>query len=235
MKILGVKIDNLARQEILEKVEFFLDSNGMHQIATINPEFLLKAQKDAEFRNILNKTDLNVADGIGIYFAFLRFGKKLKARITGVDLIEDILQLAEKKKMSIFLVGDKKGLSSWQETRDIILEKYPRLEIAGIDLGTKSPRGDLVPNADIVFCALGAPRQEKFIHSLKSSKSAKIRLAIGVGGSFDFLTRKVRRAPKFLRKVGLEWLWRLIQEPKYRAKRIFSAVIIFPIRVIFNK
>lgn len=235
MKILGVKIDNLTRQEILEKIEFFLDSHRMHQIATINPEFILKAQNDQEFRNILNKTDLNVADGVGIYFAFLRFGKKLKARITGVDLIEDILQIAEKKKMSIFLVGNENGLSSWQETRDAILKKYPQLKISGTDIGTKSPMGDLVPNGEIVFCALGAPRQEKFIHSLKSSKSGKIRLAIGVGGSFDFLARKITRSPKFLRKIGLEWLWRLIQEPRYRAKRIFNAVIIFPIRVIFNK
>lgn len=254
MKILGVKIDNLSQKEILEKIESFLVDDSWHQIATINPEFILRAQKEEEFRNILNRCDLNVADGIGIRFAFWRFGKFLQCRMAGADLMLEILRLADEKKLGVFLVASDRGLSSYEETRAAILKKFPNLKIGGINLSPVIARREAtkqslnntpckikneiatlptVARNDIVFCNFGAPEQEKFIHSLKNEKNAKIRLAMGVGGSFDYLTGNVCRAPVLMRKIGLEWLWRLILEPRYRFKRILSAVLIFPIKVIF--
>ncbi len=244
MRILGVRIDNLSKKEILEKIEFFLIEEKFHQIATVNPEFILAAQADADFRKILNDCDLNVADGVGIWYAFLRFGKFLQGRFAGVDLLAEILQIASEKKLSIFLAISKDGLSSFAEIKSIIQKKYPDLKIEGADIGInkqssvinhhgmKSNSQFKINDCDILICNFGAPWQERFI---KNVKSAKIRLAIGVGGSFDFLTGKIARAPIWLRKVGLEWLWRFAQEPVYRSKRIFKAVIIFPIKILFSK
>lgn len=261
MQILGVKIDNLSKKEILEKIENFLREDKFHQIATVNPEFILRARGDEEFRNILNQCDLNVADGVGIWFAFLRFGKYLKSRMAGADLMEEILKIASANNYKIFLAASDRGLSSYEDTREAILKKYPNLTISGANIDCHSERSaswrrveesnekELDPSTplrsaqddiekisacDIIFCNFGSPEQEKFLHSLKSQKNANIKLAMGVGGSFDYLTGKTRRAPRILRQIGLEWLWRFILEPQYRFKRIINAIIIFPIKIILN-
>ncbi len=241
MDILEIRIDNLEKKEILEKIEGLLAGDELRQIATINPEFILKAQKDEEYKNIINSCDLNVADGIGIKFAFWRYGEKLKARIAGADLFWEILRMANDGRLSVFLVANKNGLSSWEETVIAIKKIYPNIRIDGADLACNDSnenqkskiKNQNIGNYNIIFCACGAPNQEKFLHSLKNQKNAKIRLAIGVGGSFDFATGKLHRAPLWMRKIGLEWLFRLIQQPK-RIKRIFNAVIIFPIKVILS-
>lgn len=234
INILGVKIDNLARQEILERIDVFLSESSFHQIATINPEFILMAQKDDKFQNILNGCALNVADGVGINLAFWKKGKKLKSRIAGIDLMMEILRIANEKNLSVFLVADSGGLSSWEETGKAILEKYPDLKVAGINSPKVEPwvfQGSTLGN-EIVFCNFGAPLQEKFLNNLKNDR---IRLAVGVGGGFDFITGKIRRAPAIMRQMGLEWLWRLILEPRYRFRRVINAVIVFPIKILLKE
>jgi N-acetylglucosaminyldiphosphoundecaprenol N-acetyl-beta-D-mannosaminyltransferase len=271
IKILGVKIDNLSKEEILKKVEFFLSDSQFHQIATVNPEFIIRAGEDPEFKNILNNCDLNIADGSGIKLAFWRYGKKLKCRMAGIDLMLEILKLASQRNLKVFLAASSRGLSSWELTRDSINKMYPSLEISGANTDIKKPYSEPVTmNQELVFCNFGTSYQEKFLNSLKSAKNGlpphlcqnknyvtgnfkeennfteniglqeqrcrgKIRLAMGVGGSFDYLTGKVPRAPEFMRQIGLEWLFRLIIEPRYRFKRIWNAVVIFPIKVIFNQ
>ena len=271
IKILGVKIDNLSKEEILKKVEFFLSDSQFHQIATVNPEFIIRAGEDPEFKNILNNCDLNIADGSGIKLAFWRYGKKLKCRMAGIDLMLEILKLASQRNLKVFLAASSRGLSSWELTRDSINKMYPSLEISGANTDIKKPYSEPVTmNKELVFCNFGTSYQEKFLNSLKSAKNGlpphlcqnknyvtgnfkeennfteniglqeqrcrgKIRLAMGVGGSFDYLTGKVPRAPEFMRQIGLEWLFRLIIEPRYRFKRIWNAVVIFPIKVIFNQ
>lgn len=252
MNILGVKVDNLTKKEILEKIRTFLAEPKFHQIATINPEFILEAQKNLEFRNILNTSDLNVADGFGIKLAFWRFGKKLKTRFAGADLMLEILKIAQTQKLSVFLAVNKNGLSVFEETKKAILKIYPDLKIDGENLDITSVIASVakqshilqkeiatvatLPRNDILFCNFGAPHQELFINSQKCDT---IRLAMGVGGSFDFITGKVRRAPKFMQFIGFEWLWRIFQPQEWkfkkeRFKRIFQAVIIFPIKIIFK-
>ena len=232
MDIFGTKVDNFEKSEILAKVESFLREPRFHQIATVNPEFILEAERNDKFREILNSCDLNVADGMGIRFAFWRYGKRLKCRMAGVDLMLEILRLAEKNNVSVFLAANKDGLSTWLETREAILKMCPKLNIFGADLN-KADSSYQIPDTkyQILFCNFGAPHQELFINSVKSDT---IRLSMGVGGAFDFLTGKAKRAPLFLRRLGLEWLWRLILQPK-RVKRIFNAVIIFPVKVILCK
>ena len=234
-KILGVRVDNFTKKEILEKIESSLCQEKFHQIATINPEFILEAQKNLEFRNILNDCTLNVADGFGIRCAFWRFGRHLKFRMTGVDLLEEILKIANAKKLKIFLAINKDGLSNFTEIKKAILKIYPDLKIDGADLAKNTVHCSLIPDHCLLFCNFGAPMQEIF---LNSQKDAIISLAMGVGGSFDFLTKKIERAPVFMRYIGLEWLWRVFQQKEFklkRIKRVFRAIIIFPLRIIINK
>lgn len=235
MDILGVKIDNLEKEEIIARLNDFLKEDRFHQIATVNPEFILTAEKDQDFQVVLNECDLRVADGFGLRLAFWKGGEKLKCRLAGADLMAEILKLAEEKNLGVFLAANQDGLSGWQETRDAILKKHPELKIGGMDLNRKMPADTelKIENYEVVFCNFGAPFQEKFLHSLKTEKGGKIRLAMGVGGSFDYWTGKVRRAPKILQKLGLEWLWRLIRQPR-RWKKIWNAVIVFAWKIIFK-
>lgn len=237
MNILGVKIDNLARYEILGKIEFFLNEPKFHQVATVNPEFVLEAQKNSEFQEILNNCNLNVADGIGLKYAFWRFRRHLKSRMAGADLVLEILKIANVKNLKIFLAINKEGLSSFEEIKTALSKAYPRLQIEGIVLDKNTVHCSLITDHCILFCNFGSPQQELFINSVKCDR---IRLAMGVGGSFDFLTGKARRAPIFMRKIGFEWLWRVFQpqtweHKKKRLKRIWKAVVVFPIKIIFNK
>jgi N-acetylglucosaminyldiphosphoundecaprenol N-acetyl-beta-D-mannosaminyltransferase len=233
-KCLNVKIDNLTRGEILGRVK---SANNL-QIATVNPEFILEAQKNEKFRSILNSNKtLCVADGIGLKFAAWRQGQNLKCRWAGVDLMWEILKVANEKKQKVFLIGNKDGLSTWQETAEEIKKVYPKLEVNGVNIFKNNIANNdtsyqlPVTSYNIIFSSLGAPHQEILLHQLQD----KARLVMGVGGSFDFITDKIKRAPRFLRIIGLEWLWRLIQEPHYRFKKIWNAVIIFPIKIILNK
>ncbi len=255
-KCLNVKIDNLSQEEILNRVKNALNQKNQGktflQINTVNPEFILEAQKNQKFRDILNaKTSLNIADGIGLKFASWRYGKNLKCRWAGVDLMGEILKIANKNKQRVFLIANKKGLIACQEVAEIIEKIYPDLEIKGVNVAVEKNKKDLrfkiydlgnnvislrslksyILNhkSDVLFCALGAPQQEILLHNLQDTG---IKLAMGVGGSFDFLTGKIKRAPKWMRVVGLEWLWRLILEPRYRLKRIWQAVIVFPVKVV---
>ncbi len=232
--ILDVRVDNLEKNEIFGKINDFLTGNKFCQIATINPEFILEAHQDAEFKEILNRCDLNIADGIGIKLAFWRKGKKLKCRLTGADLMNEILKMGSEKGLKVFLVANKDGLSSWEETANAINKTYPDLTIGGTNINKNEKYQVPDDKYQILFCNFGAPYQEKFLYSLKQENYGKIKLAMGVGGSFDFWTRKLHRAPKLMQNLGLEWLFRLIQQPK-RFRRIFRAVIVFPIRVISNK
>jgi N-acetylglucosaminyldiphosphoundecaprenol N-acetyl-beta-D-mannosaminyltransferase len=236
--ILGVRIDNYSKKEILEKIESFLAEEKFHHIATVNPEFVLKSQKDLEFMNILNKTQLNVADGVGIWYASLMQASSIENRIAGIDLMQDILQIADKKGLDLFLAIHHKGLSSFADIKKVLNVKYPNIRIFGRDIDPrKSKKMEAEIDHTLVFCNFGFPQQEKFINSLRSKQDlrlqlsgsrGKIRLAMGVGGSFDFVTGKILRAPLWMQKIGLEWLWRFVQEPRYRFKRIINAVIVFP-------
>lgn len=212
MKILGIRIDNLSLSEVLNKVEGFLGNNKQHYIVTSNPEFLVKAQKDEEFKKILNQADLSIPDGVGLVFASLFSNERIKERITGVDLMEAICEKAAQKKWPVFLFGAGPGIA--EKAGEILKIKYQGLEIS------KDKE-----KAVIIFVALGAPKQEKWINN-NLKKMPNIKLAIGVGGSFDFISGNVKRAPSFMRLLGLEWFWRLILQP-WRIKRIFNAVIVF--------
>ena len=227
-EILGVKIDNLAMEGALQKVEDFLKDGQQHYIVTPNPEFLVLAQKDEEFRRILNQADLAISDGVGLILAARFLGQSLKQRVSGTDLMEKICQKAAQKKWPIFLIGGVEGIA--ERVAENLRKKYLGLKI-GTVLQIQSLQTRTVSEGQsLLFIALGAPKQEKWI-AKNLRKMPSVKLAMGVGGAFDFMAGQVPRAPKFLRAIGLEWLWRLFYQP-WRIKRIFRAVIVFPWLVI---
>lgn len=219
MELLGVPLTDDRREDILAKVRKYLKEPTFHRIATINPEFLVLGEKDQSFKDSLVAADLSIADGFGIVLAGWLRGKKI-TRIPGADLLDYILNLAEESHYKIALVIKESGLSSYEEIKSVLVKKYPNIQFVSE-----------TTQAVVVICNFGAPEQEIFLESLRSNPG-NIRLAVGVGGSFDYLTGKLKRAPKIMRFFGLEWLWRLILQPK-RWKRIWTAVIIFPFLVFF--
>lgn len=240
MNLLGVRVDNFSKKEILEKIEQFLAKAEFHQIATVNAEFILEAQKNSDFKNILNACDLNVADGVSIKYAFLRWGKWLKCRWAGTDLMDEILYLAYKLNHPVYLAVNKFGLTTFEEIAEKLEKLYPMIEIYGADIDPcRQETWPKVEGSEILLCNFGAPIQEQFIDFAKNDT---IRLAVGVGGSFDFVCKKVKRAPKIIRQLGLEWLFRLLFQSwrdkeflRRRWHRVFNAVVVFPIKIILSK
>ena len=232
-EILGVAVASASRAEILAQVMTFFGESRFHRIATVNPEFLVMADNDPVFKQSLLSADLCVADGIGIVLAgWLR--RKNVTRFPGVDLLHEILTIAERDGHTVYLFIKKDGLSSYEEIRIALLKIYPALVVSGTDAllsGFENWKLE-IGNSAIVLCNYGAPMQELFLANLKEA-GVTSQLAMGVGGSFDFMTGKQKRAPQCLRAVGLEWLWRLILQPS-RFRRIWNAVIVFPVNVLIR-
>jgi len=222
-------VDNIGMDEVLQKVEDFLEDGQQHYIVTPNPEFIVRAQKDTEFREILNQADLAVPDGAGLIFASRILGRPLKERVAGVDLMERICQKASQKKWRIFLLGGEQGAA--EKTAENLKARYSGLLI---EVKTKCPKGQtFFRRPTILFIALGAPKQEKWI-AQNLNKMPLVKLAVGVGGAFDFISGRVKRAPVFLQKAGLEWLWRFCCQP-WRADRIMNATVKFPWLIVKSK
>ena len=233
-KVLGVKIDELSLEQVLAKIRSFLKEKKLHQIATVNPEFILAAQKNSDFKKILNDVDLSVPDGVGLKFAGWVSGQKIGKRITGIDLTWELAKIASDNDYSMFLLGAGDGVA--QKAADKMKQKYPNLKIAGCYAGTPDEEGIINKinnaHADILLVAFGAPKQDKFIYDNKNRLNVKI--AMGVGGTFDYISEIIPRAPKWIRSLGLEWFYRLIRQPS-RLGRIFNAVIKFPILIVWSR
>ena len=235
--VLGIKVNKITSKKVLDKIEDFLVSGKQNYIVTLNSEILLKAQKDEEYFHILNNANLFITDGTGLKLVSLATGNNLE-RIPGANLTEKILQIAEEKKLKVAVLNWSGGLSKKEDLERALIKKYPDLEfvIENIErnfadfIKTKSLARLREFKPNILFVTLGAPYQEKFIyHNL--SKIPSVKLALGVGGSFDFISGKIKRAPLIFQKLGLEWSWRLVMQPK-RWKRIYNAVIVFPSKFI---
>ncbi|MDD4995489.1 MAG: WecB/TagA/CpsF family glycosyltransferase [Patescibacteria group bacterium] len=242
INILGINLDNLERDALISKTESFLTSTGFHYIVTPNPEMIVDAQNDTEFRDILNRADIAVSDGFGIIMAATILGLGKINRVSGADLVWDILELAKKRNQPVFLLGGLPGIA--KRTAEIIKDTFPGINICGAESGGRLAKfaGEweietgliekiASANPSILIIGRGHPWQEKFINDFKA-RLPSVKLAIGVGGTFDFICGRIRRAPKIMRKTGLEWLWRLAQEPMIRLPRIYKAIIIFTYLVI---
>ncbi|MEA3398658.1 MAG: WecB/TagA/CpsF family glycosyltransferase [Patescibacteria group bacterium] len=239
INILGINLNILSRTAVIKKIEEFLKDGKQHYIVTPNPEIVLKAQKDEEYFYIINKADIQLMDGMGLKIAGWMMGKNIP-RVTGADIVKDILKFCEEQKIKIAIVNKRGGLSDPEETSKALKNQFPGLDFVIKEFNVNEDMFDYSQfnffSPKIIFSALGAPYQEKFIyHGLSRMPYAK--LCLGIGGAFDFFTRKIKRAPKIFRVLGLEWFWRLINLPFYtdrlsRLKRICAAIFIFPWKFI---
>jgi len=240
--ILGVKVDKISGSEAVEKIEGFLNSPAQHYIVTANAEIIVAAQKDKEFLEIVNQADLILADGFGpvLASAIIRKTARLEERVTGVDMIYRIAKHFSDSglKHKFFLLGAKEGVAKLAAFN--LKKIFPNMEIAGTFSGDAGEKGDRIAvsivnqaKPGILFVAYGAPKQEKWI-ARNFKKMPSVKVAIGVGGSFDIISGRIRRAPRWMRDAGLEWLWRLAKEP-WRIGRIYNATIKFGWLILTKK
>ncbi len=254
---MNVPLNILTEREVLEHIQRYLKGTEQHHLATVNPEMLLHAQHDEEFRHVLHQTSINTPDGMGVMWAantqhdslwksilklivlpIYRPTSPLPERITGVDLFLEICKQAAEKQQKIFLLGAKQGVA--EKTKEALKKLYPTIQIVGTYSGSPSIHEqekikDIINDAspDMLFIAYGAPAQEKWI-ARNLRKIPSVKVAIGVGGTFDFISGHIKRAPLLLQKTGLEWLYRLIKEPA-RWPRIKNATMVFPWRFLKSK
>lgn len=233
-KVLGIKVQTLPEHILKSTLLTFLNSDSQHQIATVNPEFIVASQKNNKFLTIINNSSLATIDGSGIIKAlqFLGHDISLDDRITGVKLTEILIELSIKNNYKILFCLYSLGLTKLDYFFISLKEKYPQLDFQVADENTALTKAQtFLP--EIVLVGFGAPRQDLWIaENLDRMPSTKI--AAGVGGTFDFMAGSIKRSPKIMRSLGLEWLWRLIIQP-WRIKRINKAVIVFPYLIIKDR
>ncbi len=241
--ILSVGVDAISAAEFDTIANLWLAATvGGHRIVTVNPEFIVEAQNNVRFRDVLNTADCNLSDGVGLEYAsrFL-FGRQVFFRMTGVSATLALCNSAARLGKSVYLVGARSGVA--ERTGRVLAQKFPGLSVAGAEIGipiggTRTPTeytDELVgrinaQKPDILFVAFGAPKAELWIADTLS-RMPSVKIAIGVGGTFDYLSGVVAYAPLWMRNVGLEWLYRLIKEPR-RLNRIITATVRFPFAVV---
>lgn len=259
MKLCGVNISAITKKEAIDRVENALKTGKQEIIFTPNPEILLEAKKNNLFLEALSKGTLMLPDGHGLLFVstlmlfkskfvrailflpafvlFLFYKKPFKKIIPhvihGSDFMYSLVKLAVKNKKSVFFLGGSGFVA--KATASFFKQKFPDLKIAGFS--SFDPGKDAVfavnkSKADVLFVAYGAPKQEIFVAEFLPSFCEQ-NIIMTVGGSFDFYSGNIKRAPKFLRSLGLEWFWRFLNNPLARIKRIFNAVFRFPIEFLF--
>ena len=216
ISILGVPVHEVTTEETLALIDRFVHEKTPRQICTINPEFIMTAQHDAEFRRILNQSALNIPDGIGVVWAAKRAGHPLRERVAGSDLVGQIADRAQRTGWRIFLLGALEGVAS--QAAVILQGRYPQVQIVGTHAG--SPRveeeTEIVARiqsagVDVLLVAYGAPRQDKWI--ARNLERTGVSVAMGIGGSLDFIVGRQKRAPRWMQGLGLEWSYRLLREP----------------------
>jgi len=234
MQILGVRIDNFNLKQVLEKIEGFLADGQQHFIVLPYAEFLVKAQEDEAFKKKLNQADLCLAEGFGVILGSYFLGQPIQGRIIGVELVEAIV-----KKFGlnhhIFFFGAKEGVA--REAAAKLERKFNGVKFIETLNGFISDNEAIIKineaKPEILLVGLGMPKQEKWLAE-NLLKIPSVKVAAGVGGAFDFISGRVRRAPRIFQKLGLEWLWRLMIQPG-RIKRVFRSIVVFSWLVIKQK
>ncbi len=214
--ILGIPIRAITFAALLDQIGEWVKGDVPRQICTVNPEFVMSAQNDIHFYNILKRADLCIPDGVGLLWAAKRLGKPLPERVTGSDGVPLIAERAARKGWKLFFLGAAPGVAA--RAAEVLTARYPTLQVVGAFAGSPAPHEEdaLIERinqsgADILFVAYGAPNQDKWI--ARNLPRLRPRVSMGVGGAFDFVTGVARRAPRGMQRLGLEWLHRLIHQP----------------------
>ncbi len=226
VKLQGLNIDSFTFDEAVEYA-----NNISGQVVTINPEMISNAVKDTDFAEIINNADLVIPDGIGVEIGLKILGYNVK-RIAGIEFSHRMIEECAKNNQSVALIGAKPEIV--KKAKENLVKEFPSLYITYIHDGYFNEDDSILAELKIrqprlVLCALGSPKQEEFI--LKAKSILPEALFVGVGGSFDVWSGEVKRAPEIYQKLGLEWLYRTILDPK-RFKRIFPTLPLFVLKVL---
>jgi N-acetylglucosaminyldiphosphoundecaprenol N-acetyl-beta-D-mannosaminyltransferase len=232
-RVLGVRVDCVDMDTALQRIESFVDEGGRHLVATVNPEFVMRAADDREFARVLESAALCLADGSGVVWAARRQGCAIAGPVTGVDLIPPLAALCARRGFRLYLLGAAPGVADELARR--LQAQNPGLHV-GAHAGSPDPSADQETLAQlaaeqphVLLVAYGAPKQELWIDRL-ADRLPGVAVAIGVGGAFDYLTGRVPRAPLWMRRVGMEWLFRLGQQP-WRIRRM-AVLPAYAVRVL---
>jgi N-acetylglucosaminyldiphosphoundecaprenol N-acetyl-beta-D-mannosaminyltransferase len=234
--VLNVMIDVVTMKEAVCRVEQFIDEKKTHLVVTPNAEVIMMANEDKYLAQIINNADLVVPDGAGVVWAARYNGDVMPERVAGYDLVQNLLSVGATQKYRFYMLGGAPGIVD--KAKHEAEKSYPGVQIVGTRHGffTKDDELEIVSNIkasrpDILLVALGVPRQEKWLADY--GDQIAVPVAMGVGGTFDVMAGAVRRAPLWMQESNLEWLYRLISEPK-RAIRML-ALPRFVMRVIISK
>jgi len=220
-QILGVRFDNVSMDEALECIRAFVQEGKPHAVFTPNVDFLMLGRKDPAFRDIINSADLNLCDSVPLRWASRLLGVRLKARIAGADLLPAACELAATEGYRVYFLGGAPGVG--ERVAQILTARHPDLRVVGVYAPPMGFNGDQNETRKILqtirraaphilFVGLGTPKQERWIHQF--GKQIGVPVAIGVGASLDLVGGTRRRAPVWIQRLGLEWLFRLCQEPR---------------------
>lgn len=231
-RVLGVRVDCIDMRGAIGRIEQLVDEGGSHLVATVNPEFVMRAQHDAEFARVLEGADLCLPDGMGVVWAVRRAGCALGGPVTGVDLVEPLAAMCARRGFRMFLLGAFPGVAA--ELAATLRKNHPGLQVAAHAGSPERPYDNETVHlihahkAQLLLIAYGAPAQELWFDRLR--ERLDVPVAIGVGGAFDYLTERVPRAPGWMRKAGLEWLARLARQP-WRARRM-AVLPVYALKVL---
>lgn len=224
IEILGVPVDAVTEREALDWVAHVLQDGRPHQVATVNPEFVMRARRDPAFAGVLRRADLCLPDGAGLLWAARRSGRPLPARVTGVDFIHALAREGAAAGWRFFFLGASPGVAD--AAAAVLRRQHPALRVTGTVAGSPEPDEDAATvaavrraGADVVLVAYGAPAQDLWI--ARNLPATGARLGMGVGGAFDFIAGRARRAPRWMQDRGLEWLHRLARQP-WRWRRMLA-------------
>jgi N-acetylglucosaminyldiphosphoundecaprenol N-acetyl-beta-D-mannosaminyltransferase len=224
INILGVNLDNVTINSAYDRIIDFLKGEGVCVVYTPNSEMIMSAYEQKNLMDVLNSSDLSVPDGIGVVYASRILKKPLKERVAGFDLAKLLLSKIPNTEYSVFLFGGAHGVAD--KAKENLEIDYPGIKIVGLHNGYFDvSEEDKIINeinesqADILFVFLGFPKQEHWINRNKDKLNVKV--CMGLGGSLDIFAGQVKRAPYIYRRLGIEWLYRLIREPK-RYKRMLA-------------
>jgi N-acetylglucosaminyldiphosphoundecaprenol N-acetyl-beta-D-mannosaminyltransferase len=236
IEIFGVPIDNLNMEEAMNRFKELLKEDRMASIYTPNTEIIMLSETDEYLKKALLDSQLNVPDGFGLVLAARLHGIGIKGKVAGIDMMEQILKYLNYTKKSVYVLGAKPEVLVMALSK--IREDYPGIVVKDSHHGyfDEEKEQEIIrrineSKPDVLFVALGAPRQEKWIHEHKHQLNASV--AMGVGGSLDVMSGVAKRAPQFMVDMGLEWLYRLIKEP-WRFKRMF-VIPRFLLKVLFTR
>ena len=231
-RILGVRVDCLDTNQALELIERFAGQGGLHLVATVNPEFVMRAQADREFARVLESADLCLPDGTGVVWAARRQGCAIEGPVAGTDLVDPIAAMCARRSWRLFLLGAGPGVGADLAGR--LTKTHPGLVVAAHP-ADPDPANDeetlrLIRDhrTNLLLVAYGAPKQELWIDRLRDRLG--VAVAMGVGGAFDYLTGRAPRAPEWMRRAGLEWLHRLATQP-WRLRRM-AVLPVYAMRVL---